>query len=169
MAIACDNNWPFGACLLRNSPASEMDARQQLPARASQTRPDPGSAFTTHNCCSPTFLYEGDPVLPPLPRDTFPSYLSPYDTLPTMLDDFSIVTTSGIVLWRRSYTPVSTNVVNSLINDVFVEERQKSGAQETAVNPPYKKDKYTVKWTAAKDVGLVFVVGKSACDSIPKS
>ncbi|KAM0706790.1 hypothetical protein Q7P35_006120 [Cladosporium inversicolor] len=74
-----------------------------------------------------------------------------------MLDDFSIVTTSGIVLWRRSYTPVSTNVVNSLINDVFVEERQKSGAQETAVNPPYKKDKYTVKWTAAKDVGLVFV------------
>ncbi|GAB7335246.1 hypothetical protein MBLNU13_g07660t1 [Cladosporium sp. NU13] len=74
-----------------------------------------------------------------------------------MLDDFSIVTTSGIVLWRRSYTPVSTNVVNSLINDVFVEERQKPGAQETAVNPPYKKDKYTVKWTAAKDVGLVFV------------
>lgn len=86
-----------------------------------------------------------------------------------MLDDFSIVTTSGIVLWRRSYTPVSSNVVNSLISDVFVEERQKSGAQETAVNPPYKKDKYTVKWTAAKDVGLVFVVGKSACDSIPKS
>lgn len=83
-----------------------------------------------------------------------------------MLDDFSIVTTSGIVLWRRSYAPVSTNVVNSLINDVFVEERQKSGAQETAVNPPYKKDKYTLKWTAAKDVGLVFVVGKSACDSM---
>lgn len=56
-----------------------------------------------------------------------------------------------------------------MINDVFVEERQKSGAQETAVNPPYKKDKYTVKWTAAKDVGLVFVVGKSACDGTPKS
>jgi signal recognition particle receptor subunit alpha len=86
-----------------------------------------------------------------------------------MLDDFSIVTTSGIVLWRRSYAPVHSNVVNSLINDVFVEERQKSGAQETAVNPPYKKDKYTLKWTAAKDVGLVFVVGKSACDSIPQS
>jgi hypothetical protein len=73
------------------------------------------------------------------------------------------------VLWRRSYAPVSTNVVNSLINDVFVEERQKSGAQETAVNPPYKKDKYTLKWTVAKDVGLVFVVGKSACDITPKS
>jgi hypothetical protein len=81
-----------------------------------------------------------------------------------MLDDFSIVTTSGIVLWRRSYAPVSSNLVNSLINDVFVEERQKSAAPETALNPPYKKDKYTLKWTAAKDVGLVFVVGKSACD-----
>jgi len=86
-----------------------------------------------------------------------------------MLDDFSIVTTSGIVLWRRSYAPVSTNLVNSLINDVFVEERQKSGAQETALNPPYRKDKYTLKWTAAKDVGLVFVVGKSACDIQPTS
>ena len=84
---------------------------------------------------------------------------------PTMLDDFSIVTTSGIVLWRRSYAPVSSNLVNSLINDVFVEERQKSAAQETALNPPYRKDKYTLKWTAAKDVGLVFVVGKSACDN----
>jgi hypothetical protein len=88
---------------------------------------------------------------------------------PTMLDDFSIVTTSGIVLWRRSYAPVSSNLVNSLINDVFVEERQKSAAQETALNPPYKKDKYTLKWTAAKDVGLVFVVGKSACDRISTS
>jgi hypothetical protein len=28
-----------------------------------------------------------------------------------MLDDFSIVTTSGIVLWRRSYAPVSSNLV----------------------------------------------------------
>ena len=86
-----------------------------------------------------------------------------------MLDGFSIVTTSGIVLWRRSYAPVPPTLVNSLINDVFVEERQKPGAQDTAVNPPYKKDRYTVKWTAAKDVGLVFVVGKSACDNVRKS
>lgn len=86
-----------------------------------------------------------------------------------MLDDFSIVTTSGIVLWRRSYAPVSTNVVNSLINDVFVEERQKSGSQEATVNPPYRKDKYTLKWTIAKDVGLVFVVGRSAHETRPRS
>ena len=80
----------------------------------------------------------------------------------TMLDDFSIITTSGIVLWRKSYAPVSTNVVNSLINDVFVEERQKPAGHDATLNAPYRKDKYTLRWTSAKDVGLIFVVGKSA-------
>lgn len=79
-----------------------------------------------------------------------------------MLDDFSIITTSGIVLYRKSYAPVSTNVVNSLINDIFVEERQKPAGQDSTVNAPYRKDKYTLRWTSAKDVGLIFVVGKSA-------
>lgn len=78
-----------------------------------------------------------------------------------MLDDFSILTTSGIVLWRKSYAPVSTNVVNSLINDVFVEERQKPAGQDGTTNAPYRKDRYTLKWTSAKDVGLIFVVGKN--------
>ncbi|GAB7360064.1 hypothetical protein MBLNU230_g7584t2 [Neophaeotheca triangularis] len=75
-----------------------------------------------------------------------------------MLDAFEILTTSGIVVWRKQYAPVSSNVVNSLINDVFVEERgQKSVGQDGAANAQYKKDKYTLKWTSAKDVGLIFV------------
>ena len=77
-----------------------------------------------------------------------------------MLDAFEILTTSGIVLWRKQYTPVSSNVINSLINDVFIEERGKKNV-ESGSNPPYKKDKYTLRWTSAKDVGLIFVVGKS--------
>lgn len=79
-----------------------------------------------------------------------------------MLDAFEIITTSGIVLWRKHYTPVSSNVINSLINDVFIEERggQKAGGQDGGTNPPYKKDKYTLRWTTAKDLGLIFVVGK---------
>lgn len=72
-----------------------------------------------------------------------------------MLDDFSILTTSGIVLWRKSYAPVSPNIINSLINDVFIEERQKTDVDGY---PTYKKEKYTLKWTVAKDVGLIFVV-----------
>nr|POE66152.1 signal recognition particle receptor subunit alpha [Quercus suber] len=77
-----------------------------------------------------------------------------------MLDAFEILTTSGIVLWRKQYAPLSSNVINSLINDVFIEERGKS-AQDGGSSTSYKKDRYTLKWTNAKDLGLVFVVGKS--------
>lgn len=75
-----------------------------------------------------------------------------------MLDAFEILTTSGIVLWRRhsAADPLSPNVIDSLINDVFIEERQKHAGSE---NAPYKKEKYTLRWTTAKDLGLVFVVG----------
>jgi len=79
-----------------------------------------------------------------------------------MLDAFEIITTSGIVLWRKQYTPVSSNIVNSLINDVFIEQRAPK-SNDGGSNPPYKKEKYTLRWTSAKDVGLIFVVGKSRC------
>ena len=80
-----------------------------------------------------------------------------------MLDSFEILTTSGIVLWSRSYAPVSASVVNGLIKDVFIEEKVLPGASvaddaSAARNPLYKKDKYTLKWTSVKDLGLIFVV-----------
>lgn len=78
-----------------------------------------------------------------------------------MLDAFEILTTSGLVLWRKQYSPVSSNLINSLINDIFIEERggQKGSGQDGGSNAPYKKNKYTLRWTSAKDVGLIFVVG----------
>ena len=79
-----------------------------------------------------------------------------------MLDSFEVLTTSGIVLWRKQYAPLSSNVINSLINDVFIEERgQRGGGQEGGSNAAYKKDRFTLRWASAKDVGLIFVVGKS--------
>ena len=79
-----------------------------------------------------------------------------------MLDSFEILTTSGVVLWSKTYVPVSAKIVNSLINDVFIEERisPTAGGEDTAAarNPSYKKEKYTLKWTTAKDFGLIFVV-----------
>ncbi|EUC35641.1 hypothetical protein COCCADRAFT_90306 [Bipolaris zeicola 26-R-13] len=74
-----------------------------------------------------------------------------------MLDTFEILTTSGVVLWSRTYVPVGANVINSLIRDVFIEERIQPQADDTGSKPAYKKDGYTLKWTAAKDVGLIFV------------
>ena len=75
-----------------------------------------------------------------------------------MLDGFEILSSSGVVLWRRHYVPISPHLINSLIADVFIEDKQShasSGQQREA--PSYKKDKHTLRWTAAKDVGLVFV------------
>lgn len=79
-----------------------------------------------------------------------------------MLDSFEIVTTSGVVLWSKHYVPVSSNLINALITDVFIEERVPSGTKsgednKAARNPAYKKEKHTLKWTTAKDLGLMFV------------
>jgi signal recognition particle receptor subunit alpha len=76
-----------------------------------------------------------------------------------MLDSFEILTTSGVVLWSRSYAPVGAHIINSLVNDVFIEEKaltQKHGAD--TISTAYKKEKYTMKWRRAKDMGLIFVV-----------
>ncbi|EON68804.1 hypothetical protein W97_08062 [Coniosporium apollinis CBS 100218] len=75
-----------------------------------------------------------------------------------MLDSFEILSTSGVVLWSKTYVPVGANIVNSLIRDVFIEERTKPAADDGAGSKPmYKKEGYTLKWTTAKDLGLIFV------------
>jgi signal recognition particle receptor subunit alpha len=76
-----------------------------------------------------------------------------------MLDAFEIITTSGVVLWSRSYAPVGAHVVNSLINDVFIEEKVRpQDATADGISPTYRKEKYTLKWRRIKDYGLIFVV-----------
>lgn len=74
-----------------------------------------------------------------------------------MLDTFEILTTSGVVLWSRTYAPVGTNVINSLIRDVFIEERILPQSGDADSKPTYRKEGYTLKWTSAKDLGLIFV------------
>ena len=80
-----------------------------------------------------------------------------------MLDTFEILTTSGVVLWSRTYTAISPSVINSLITNVFIEERTLPGAGvaddiSASQNPPYKYDQHTLKWTTVKELGLIFVV-----------
>ena len=76
-----------------------------------------------------------------------------------MLEAFEILTTSGVVLWSKAYAPVGAHVINSLINDVFIEEKVVP-QNETAggVSPAYKKEKYTLKWKRVKEFDLIFVV-----------
>lgn len=77
-----------------------------------------------------------------------------------MLDTFEIITTSGVVLWSRTYAPISPSIVNNFIADTFIEE--KSGvvgdSQSAATNPAYKSDQHTLKWTLVKELGVIFVV-----------
>lgn len=76
-----------------------------------------------------------------------------------MLDTFEILSTSGVVLWSKTYVPIGANVINSLIKDIFIEERAGAAIDEdSAQKPTYKKEGYTLKWTTAKDLGLIFVV-----------
>lgn len=80
-----------------------------------------------------------------------------------MLDGFEILTTSGVVLWSKSYAPISSALINGFIRDVFIEEKVLPGAgvaddASAAQNPAYKRDQYTVKWASVKDLGLIFVV-----------
>lgn len=80
-----------------------------------------------------------------------------------MLDSFEILTTSGVVLWSKSYAPTSPAIINSLITNVFIEERTLPGAGiaddiSAANNPPYKYEQHTLKWTTVKELNLIFVV-----------
>ncbi|EXJ80343.1 fused signal recognition particle receptor [Capronia coronata CBS 617.96] len=73
-----------------------------------------------------------------------------------MLDAFEILTTSGVVLWSRSTSNIGAIAVNSLINDVFIEEKVRPPVTNSG-HPAYKHDKYTLKYTLVKDLGLMFV------------
>ncbi|RYP58807.1 hypothetical protein DL770_010352 [Monosporascus sp. CRB-9-2] len=78
-----------------------------------------------------------------------------------MLDTFEVLTTSGVVLWSRSYAPISPSIINNFIADVFIEEKAvAAGAkddQSASNNPPYKADQHTLKWTFVKELGIIFV------------
>jgi signal recognition particle receptor subunit alpha len=70
-----------------------------------------------------------------------------------MLDAFEIITTSGVVLWSKSYVDISSSVVNDFLRHAFIEERINPTS-----SPSYRKNGKTIKWTTAKDLGLIFVV-----------
>ncbi|KAL8882939.1 MAG: hypothetical protein Q9192_007498 [Flavoplaca navasiana] len=79
-----------------------------------------------------------------------------------MLDGFEILTTSGVVLWSKNYAPLSSSLINGFIKDVFIEEKiipSSAAADDTSASqhPSYKKEKYTLRWASAKDLGLIFV------------
>ena len=76
------------------------------------------------------------------------------------MDAFEIISTSGLVLWSRhrrreasSTAQSPAQLVNTLIRDVFIEDPDGAGARNG-----YQVGGYTLRWTLAKELGLVFVV-----------
>lgn len=80
---------------------------------------------------------------------SWPDYPS-YRAL-VMIDLFTIFNTGGIVLWQKSFKPTSDRVTNSLISDIFIENRTN---EETI----YHKENYTVRYSVVNELGLIFVV-----------
>lgn len=67
-----------------------------------------------------------------------------------MLEAFEIFSTSGVVLWsREGLNSPAASAVNTLINDVFIEEKSRSTS--------FQYEKYTLKWTMVKELGVIFV------------
>lgn len=79
-----------------------------------------------------------------------------------MLDSFEILTTSGVVVWSRTYSPINPSIINNFIADTFIEEKGGFAAvadsKSASNNPPYKSDQHTLKWTLVKELGVIFVV-----------
>jgi len=69
-----------------------------------------------------------------------------------MLDLFTVLTSGGIVLFQNSQSlshNAPTYLIDHVIGYIFMQER--SNEKE------YAKDGYTVKWTFANELGLIFV------------
>jgi signal recognition particle receptor subunit alpha len=71
-----------------------------------------------------------------------------------MIELFTILTSGGIVLFRKS--PLSSNLpasstylIDQVISNIFIQDRLNE------LN--YVKDGYTIKWTFANDLDLIFV------------
>ncbi|KAF9942853.1 hypothetical protein BGZ75_009970 [Mortierella antarctica] len=66
-----------------------------------------------------------------------------------MLDFFSIATKGGLVLWSKAYSSAQSSPINSLIQDVLIEERSSTQI--------FYKDNYAIKWTFVNDLDLIFI------------
>ncbi|CAO1631534.1 unnamed protein product [Parajaminaea phylloscopi] len=70
-----------------------------------------------------------------------------------MLDNFTIVHSSGLVLWSKSFTPSfqANSPIGPLIRTAFIESRTQQDEER------FDLSGYSCRWTLANDYGLAFV------------
>lgn len=70
-----------------------------------------------------------------------------------MLDNFTVVHSSGIVLWSKSFTPTfhANSPIGPLIRTAFIESRSQQDDER------FDSAGYSCRWSLANDYGLAFV------------
>jgi len=67
-----------------------------------------------------------------------------------MLDNFTILTKGGLVLWSFDYAPVKGSPIDTFIKTILLEER--AGSSNS-----YTIDLYTLRWTFDNDNDIIFL------------
>mmetsp|Transcript_27837 Transcript_27837/g.45222 ORF Transcript_27837/g.45222 Transcript_27837/m.45222 type:complete len:101 (-) Transcript_27837:120-422(-) len=67
-----------------------------------------------------------------------------------MIEDFTILTKGGVVLWKKQFQQLKSNAINTLIKTVLLEDRGGSNS--------WSDGDYTLRWTFANELDLIFVV-----------
>ncbi|KAJ2834007.1 hypothetical protein GGI24_000601 [Coemansia furcata] len=69
-----------------------------------------------------------------------------------MLDQFTIATKGGIVLWSKAFAPITHRPVDSLVQDVLIQ----STRLDTSSNK-YHAGTYSLQWTFANELNVIFI------------
>ncbi|KAJ1802356.1 hypothetical protein LPJ75_006213, partial [Coemansia sp. RSA 2598] len=70
---------------------------------------------------------------------------------PNMLDQFTITTKGGVVLWCKDYASVGPHPVDSLVKDVLIQNTR------TESSSKYISGAFTLQWTFANELNVIFV------------
>ncbi|KAJ2723874.1 hypothetical protein GGI07_002337 [Coemansia sp. Benny D115] len=68
-----------------------------------------------------------------------------------MLDQFSIATKGGVLLWSKDYVSVNGHPVDSLVKDVLIQSTRTDSTSK------YMSGAYTLQWTFANELNVIFV------------
>ncbi|KAJ1722869.1 hypothetical protein LPJ53_002739 [Coemansia erecta] len=68
-----------------------------------------------------------------------------------MLDQFTIATKGGVVLWSKDYTSVGVQPVDSLVQDVLIQ------SSRTDSSSKYISGSHALQWTFANELNVIFI------------
>ncbi|KAJ2737158.1 hypothetical protein IW152_000179 [Coemansia sp. BCRC 34962] len=70
-----------------------------------------------------------------------------------MLDQFTIATKGGIVLWSKAYAPITHRPVDLLVQDVLIQ----STRLDSSTSNKYHTGSYSLQWAFANELNVIFI------------